>query len=107
MVCLASGEFRQPVPPTAFGQDGSPRRRVETIEPTSGFDRLRQFRREFAQAVESGNPPEVDATVGMKALALSYALLESGEVGAPVSLDDVMEGRVAEYQRSIDADNGV
>ena len=62
---------------------------------------------EFAQAVESGNPPEVDATAGMKALALSYALLESGEVGAPVSLDDVMEGRVAEYQRSIDADNGV
>lgn len=62
---------------------------------------------EFARAVESGEPPEVDATVGMKALALSYALLESGEVGAPVSLDDVMEGRVAEYQRSIDADNGV
>ena len=62
---------------------------------------------EFAQAVESGESPEVDATAGMKALALSYALLESGEVGAPVSLDDVMEGRVAEYQRSIDADNGV
>ncbi len=62
---------------------------------------------EFAQAVESGNPPEVDATAGMKALALSYAMLESGEVGVPVSLDDVMEGRVAEYQRSIDADNGV
>ena len=49
----------------------------------------------------------MDATAGMKALALSYALLESGEVGAPVSLDDVMEGQVAEYQRSIDADNGV
>jgi predicted dehydrogenase len=62
---------------------------------------------EFARAIESGNPPEVDATTGMKALALTYALLESGEVGAPVTLDDVMEGRATEYQRSIDADNGV
>ena len=51
--------------------------------------------------------PEVDATVGMKALALSYALLESGEVGAPVTLDEVMDGTVAEYQQSIDEDNGV
>ena len=62
---------------------------------------------EFARCAVSGAQPEVDATVGMKALALSYALLESGEIGAPVTLNEVMDGTVAEYQRSIDEDNGV
>ena len=62
---------------------------------------------EFAQAAQTGEPPEVNAQVGMKALGLSYAILESGEIGEPVGLSDVLEGRVAEYQRSIDEDNNV
>ena len=58
---------------------------------------------ELASAIESGNNNvEVDAEAGMKALAVSYGILESGYSGIPVSLADIMDGTVAEYQSEID-----
>jgi predicted dehydrogenase len=62
---------------------------------------------ELVRCAESRSRPEVDAEAGMKALALAYALLESGEAGRPVTLSEVMSGDVAIYQNSIDAENGV
>ncbi len=62
---------------------------------------------DFAQAIQTGGRPEVDSIVGMKPVALAYAVLESGEMGAPVAMSDVLEGTVAEYQRSIDEENGI
>ena len=60
---------------------------------------------ELATAIESGNRNvEVDAEVGMKALAVSYGILESGYSGQPVSLSDIMDGSVADYQAEIDRD---
>ncbi|MEX0763234.1 MAG: Gfo/Idh/MocA family oxidoreductase [Dehalococcoidia bacterium] len=56
---------------------------------------------DFARAIETGRPPEVDAAVAMNALALAYGVMESGEAGAPVSLDEVISGAVESYQRDI------
>ncbi len=63
---------------------------------------------ELATAIESGDRNvEVDAEVGMKALAVSYGILESGISGQPVSLADIMDGTVADYQAEIDRDAGI
>ena len=63
---------------------------------------------ELAAAIQSGNRNvEVDAEVGMKALAVSYGILESGNSGQPVSLADIMDGTVAEYQSEIDREVGI
>ncbi len=63
---------------------------------------------ELAAAIESNDRNvEVDAEVGMKALAVSYGILESGYAGQPVSLSDVMDGTVADYQSEIDREAGI
>ncbi len=63
---------------------------------------------ELALAIESNDTHvEVDAEVGMKALAVSYGMLESGLSGQQVSLADIMDGTVAEYQSEIDREAGI
>ena len=63
---------------------------------------------ELASAIQSNNRRvEVDADVGMKALAVSYGILESGNSGHPVSLADIMDGTVAAYQSEIDREAGI
>ncbi len=63
---------------------------------------------ELASAIKSKDRHvEVDAEVGMKALAVSYGILESGNSGQPVSLADVMNGNVAAYQSEIDREAGI
>ena len=53
---------------------------------------------DFAEAIENDRPPEVDGTLGMKALALAFAVLESGQAGRPVTMDEVLSGEVSAYQ---------
>ena len=57
---------------------------------------------ELADAIRGGAPPEVDAAQGLSAVATYYALLESGACGVPVSVRDVLDGRVDVYQRELD-----
>jgi predicted dehydrogenase len=58
---------------------------------------------DFAAAIQEERPPEVGAEAGTRAVALSYAILESGHAGRPVTLDEVLSGRVSGYQKEIDA----
>ena len=62
---------------------------------------------DFVRAVESGEPPEVGAEMGMKALALSYGILESGALGAPVAIADLLNGTVSGYQAESNAAVGL
>lgn len=62
---------------------------------------------DLVQAAESGGQPEVGSQEGMDALALAYALMESGASGAPVTLEDVAEGRVSAFQDEIDVEMGI
>ena len=62
---------------------------------------------DFAESIRTGRRPEVDHEAGMEAVALVYGILESGQMGAPVKIADVVDGSVAEYQRPIDEEVGV
>ena len=59
---------------------------------------------DMVHAAESGMQPEVGSREGMYALALAYALLESGMSGLPVTVDDVVEGRSSVFQNEIDTE---
>jgi hypothetical protein len=57
---------------------------------------------DFVTAVLDGGAPEVDGMGGLRAVAGVYAVLESGQLGQPVSVDAVMDGSVHAYQDDID-----
>ncbi len=62
---------------------------------------------DFADAILAGKGPEVTGEVGLKAVALAYAILESGYARKAVSFADVMEDRVNAYQQEINASVGL
>ena len=62
---------------------------------------------DLAQAIETGNPPEVDAVTGMKTMAVQYGVLESGLPGQPVQISDVLEGTANQYQRELNEAAGL
>ncbi len=62
---------------------------------------------DFAEAIRTGREPEVTGQVGLDAVALTYAFLESGAAGEPVSFADVAADRVNGYQREVNAAFGL
>ena len=56
---------------------------------------------DFARAILDGSEPECTGQVGLDAVALTYAFLESGYIRQPVSFIDVAEDRVNAYQSEI------
>ena len=62
---------------------------------------------ELAECIQTGRQPEVDALMGMKALALAYATLESGTSGQPVKMSDMLEGNVEAYQAEVNEAAGL
>ena len=62
---------------------------------------------ELAEAITKGLPVEVGPEVGMRALGLAYATLESGMSHRPVRMADILEGTVEGYQREVNAANGL
>src|SRR5262249_43480867 len=62
---------------------------------------------ELGECVRTGTQPEVTAEEGRRDLALTYAPFESGLLGQPVSLADVLDGRAGAYQREIDETLGI
>lgn len=58
---------------------------------------------EFGACIRSRQKPEVGLDEGLRAIALCYAMMESGSAGGVVvTVDDVLEGTVRDYQASID-----
>ena len=62
---------------------------------------------DFARAIASGGQPEVGPKEGMAALALAYGVMESGDAGEPVNVDDVVSGAVSKFQDDIDRTMGI
>ena len=62
---------------------------------------------DMVHAAETGGQPEVGPKEGMEALGLAYALMESGAKRAPVSIEDVVEGRESGFQDEIDVEMGI
>ena len=57
---------------------------------------------DFIEAVLNKRAPEVDGMGGLRALAVVYAILESGVAGREVSVDEVLTGKIHAYQDEID-----
>lgn len=62
---------------------------------------------DFANAIRGRSQPEVDGTLGLKAVAKCYAVLESGLAGLPVSVADVEADKVCAYQEEINRSVGL
>ncbi|MDW8368063.1 MAG: Gfo/Idh/MocA family oxidoreductase, partial [Abditibacteriales bacterium] len=62
---------------------------------------------DFADAILNNRPPEVDAAQGARAVAVCYAMLESGATGQVVRVDDVLNESVAKYQQEINESLGL
>jgi predicted dehydrogenase len=57
---------------------------------------------DFLTAVRDGRPPEIDGEQGMRAKAIALTIYESATAGQPVRVEEVLAGRVRDYQRPID-----
>jgi len=62
---------------------------------------------DFYNAITKEEKPELDALEGLKAAALSYAVVESSYINRPVRVKDVEDGVVDGYQREIDEKLGL
>ena len=62
---------------------------------------------ELGACMQTNTPPEVTGEVGRRATALVYAIVESGRLGRPVTLDEVERVEVDGYQRAIDQHLGL
>jgi predicted dehydrogenase len=93
---------------TAAFFDG--RRRINSYE-YRGPDIDRKFiamgLKELAESIEHGRQPEMSGQVGLDAVALCYAFLESGHSGQPAPFADVSCDRVNAYQREVNEHAGI
>jgi predicted dehydrogenase len=62
---------------------------------------------ELGEAVQGRRQIEVTGEEGRADVALSYAPFESGRLGRPVTLDEVIQGKADRYQREIDEKLGL
>ena len=57
---------------------------------------------ELGECIRSGRTPEVSGEEGRSDVALNYAPFESGRLGRPVTLDDLISCQADAYQRDVD-----
>ena len=62
---------------------------------------------DFLRGIEQGRDPEMSGEEGLRDLVASFALCESSAIGRPVTLDDVLSGKVATYQAEINQHYGL
>jgi len=56
---------------------------------------------DFLDAIEKNRKPEVDGEAGMKAKAICESIYESAYIGQAVRYEDVLSGKIEEYQKPI------
>jgi predicted dehydrogenase len=62
---------------------------------------------DFVDAVAKRRPPDVDGWEGLKAKAISMAILESSVAGRSVTMDEVISGKADAYQRPLNERWGI
>jgi 1,5-anhydro-D-fructose reductase (1,5-anhydro-D-mannitol-forming) len=62
---------------------------------------------DFLRGIGEGRDPETSGDEGVRDLAASYAICESAELGRPVKLQDVYDGKVDAYQAEINQHYGL
>ena len=62
---------------------------------------------DFAGAILGDHAIDVDLEQGTRSVAVSYGILESGALGRPVTMDEMMSGAVNRYQGEINVGLGI
>jgi predicted dehydrogenase len=62
---------------------------------------------DFGGAIAGKHPVEVDIEQGSRSVAVSYAMMESGQTGQIVHVQDVLDEQVDEYQSEINVSMGI
>jgi 1,5-anhydro-D-fructose reductase (1,5-anhydro-D-mannitol-forming) len=62
---------------------------------------------DFLRGIGEGRDPETSGEEGVRDLAASYAICESSELGRPVKVEDVYDGKVDAYQAEINRHYGL
>jgi predicted dehydrogenase len=70
--------------------------------PLGLTDRFALTQYDWLAAVRGRRPPETSGREGLADLACAYAVLESSQAGRCVELDEVVAGRVRQYQEPLD-----
>jgi predicted dehydrogenase len=86
---------------TLFDQDADAATK-EAFYPHGFTDPYAIQQYDWLRAIEAGAQPETDGVVGLHDLAAAFAIIESSHLGRTVTLDEVLNGEVADYQREID-----
>jgi hypothetical protein len=89
-----------------FGSEADART-VEHFFPYALEDSFALGTLDFLRAIEAQRDPEASGREGLLDLAAAFAICESATVGRPVSVNDVLDGRVAAYQTEIDRHYGL
>ena len=58
---------------------------------------------DFVEAVRDGRAPEAGGAVGLRSVAVIYAVMEAAMNGETVTLEDVLAGRFRAYQDRVEA----
>ena len=58
---------------------------------------------DFADAIRTGRSPETDGLTGMRSVAIIYAIMESAQAGRPVTMDEILSGKLHDYQDRVEA----
>ena len=62
---------------------------------------------DFSGSILKERQSEVDLMVAARSVGLPYAMLESGQLGRPVTMEEVMEEKVSAYQDEINREIGL
>ena len=84
-----------------LGPDGTGGKGAAWAEVDAGY--LAVEIADFIDAIKNKRAPEVDGMGGLRALAIVYAILESGIAQREVSVEEVLSGKLHAYQDEIDA----
>jgi len=62
---------------------------------------------DFSESILKGRRPEVDLMAAARSVGLPYAMLESSQLGRPVTMEEIMTGKVSVYQDEINREIGL
>lgn len=80
----------------------APRAELDRAFPRGLKDWFALGQLDWLQAIAAGRQPEASGAEGLADLAATLAILESSTVGRRLAVDDVLAGKVRDYQRPID-----
>jgi predicted dehydrogenase len=89
-----------------YHQQAPPEQRTREF-PRGITDAFALEQLDWLTAIRERRAPEMTGEEGVIDLALSYAILESGVLGRAVTLKEMLDGTVEEYQREINAHYGL